>query len=386
MQILVAAGTRPEIIKLSPVVQALRADGHELHMVATGQHADPKMAGEVFTGLGYQPDITWELPTSSVSARVGAILANAIHGLAASRPDAVLVLGDTDTAPLVALAARRQGTGVIHVEAGLRSFNARSAEEVNRRVMAATATLNLAPTPLAAQFLRAEGVPAERVHVVGNPVIDVLAASGVARCPVAERDGVLFTAHRATNVDHPERLRLLVSLLAELGTRYGPVIFPVHPRTERRLAEAGLLDEVKNLAGVQAGPPLAFHELLGCLARSQLVVTDSGGLQEEAAFYGLPAIIMRETTPRWEGIQAGIAALCGVDPARVLAWAAWFLQARQLEAIAGVPCPYGSGDAGPRIAALLRQPLVKDMLTPGECDLSLPGAHGIAALIDRIAS
>jgi UDP-N-acetylglucosamine 2-epimerase (non-hydrolysing) len=355
-------------------------------MVATGQHADPKMAGEVFTGLGYQPDITWELPTSSVSARVGAILASAIDGLAASRPDAVLVLGDTDTAPLVALAARRQGTGVIHVEASLRSFNGHSAEEVNRRVMAATATLNLAPTPLAAQFLRAEGVPAERVHVVGNPVIDVLAASGVPRCPVAERDGVLFTTHRATNVDHPERLRLLVSLLAELGTRYGPVIFPVHPRTERRLAEAGLLDEVKDLAGVQAGPPLAFHELLGCLARSRLVVTDSGGLQEEAAFYGLPAIIMRETTPRWEGIQAGIAALCGVDPARVLAWAARFLQARQLETIARVPCPYGSGDAGPRIAELLRQPRVKDMVTPGECDLSLPGAQGIAALIDRIAS
>lgn len=129
---------------------------------------------ETFAGLGYQPDLTWALPEDSVSARVGAILASAIEELAAHRPDTVLVLGDTDTAPLVAMAARRQGIGVVHVEAGLRSFNGRSSEENNRRFMAAAATLNLAPTPLAAQFLRAEGVPAERIQVVGNPVIDVL--------------------------------------------------------------------------------------------------------------------------------------------------------------------------------------------------------------------
>ncbi|HEY8046834.1 MAG TPA: UDP-N-acetylglucosamine 2-epimerase (non-hydrolyzing) [Streptosporangiaceae bacterium] len=385
MQILVAAGTRPEIIKLSPVVRALRQDGHDVRVVATGQHADPKMAAHMFDGLGYRPDVTWALPATTVSARVGAIFAQAIEELSSHRPGAALVLGDTDTAPLVALAARRQGIGVIHVEAGLRSFNGQSSEEVNRRVMAAIATLNLAPTRLAAQFLRAEGVPAERIHIVGNPVIDVLAASGVPRCPVSGRCGVLFTAHRATNVDRPERLRQIASLLAELGSRYGPVIFPVHPRTERRLTETGLLDEVKQLDGVQIGPPLAFHELLGCLARSKLVVTDSGGLQEEAAFYGLPAIIMRDTTPRWEGIQAGIAALCSVEPGRVLEAAAGFLHPRRLAEIAAVPCPYGDGDTGPRIAALLRQPDVARILAPRECDLSLPGADAVTALVDRPA-
>lgn len=385
MQILVAAGTRPEIIKLSPVVRALRQDGHDVRVVATGQHADPKMAAYMFDGLGYQPDVTWALPTTTVSARVGAIVAQAIDELATNRPDAALVLGDTDTAPLVALAARRQGIGVIHVEAGLRSFNGQSSEEVNRRVMAAIATLNLAPTRLAAQFLRAEGVAAERVHVVGNPVIDVLAASGVPRHPVPGRSGVLFTAHRATNVDRPERLRQIVSLLTDLGARYGPVIFPVHPRTERRLTEAGLLDQVKELEGVQLGPPVAFHDLLACLARRKLVVTDSGGLQEEAAFYGLPAIIMRDTTPRWEGVQAGIAALCGVDPQHVLDAAARFLHPRRLAEIAAVPCPYGAGDTGPRIAALLRQPDIAAVLSPRECDLTLPGADAVADLVDGLA-
>jgi UDP-N-acetylglucosamine 2-epimerase (non-hydrolysing) len=383
MQILVAAGTRPEIIKLSPVVRALRDSGHQVRMVATGQHTDPKMAGHIFDGLDYQPDVTWELPDRSVSARVGAILASAIDELATHRPDTALVLGDTDTAPLVAMAARRQGIGVVHVEAGLRSFNGLSSEENNRRIMAAAATLNLAPTPLAARFLRAEGVSAERIHVVGNPVIDVLASSGVPRRPVAERHGVLFTAHRGTNVDQPDRLKQLVTLLGELADRHGPVSFPVHPRTERRLAEAGLLEQVRQLDGVHLGPPLAFHDLLRCLAGSQLVVTDSGGLQEEAAFFGLPAIIMRETTPRWEGVQAGIAALSGLDLQRVLACADRFLQPGRLADIAATPCPYGSGDTGSRIAALLQQPAVWRVVTPCECDMSLPSASAVAGLVDR---
>jgi UDP-N-acetylglucosamine 2-epimerase (non-hydrolysing) len=380
MRIIVAAGTRPEIIKLSPVVEALRAGGHDLRVIATGQHADPKMAAHVYEGLGYRPDITWVLPETSVGHRVGAITTEAINELMNSPTDAVLVLGDTDTAPLVAIAARRHGIGVIHVEAGLRSFNGQSAEEVNRRIMAAVATVNMAPTPLAAQFLRAEGVPTGRIHVVGNPIVDVLAASGISKCPVPDRSGILFTAHRATNVDQPDRLRRLVDLITRLAGKHGRVTFPVHPRTERRLTEAGLLDSVRKVKNVSLGPPLAFQDLLRCLASSRLVVTDSGGLQEEAAFFGLPAIIMRRTTPRWESIKAGAAALCGLNPERVLTSAADFLRPERQAEISALPCPYGAGDTGARITELLDQPGVKDLLVPRERDFSQAGASLVAGL------
>jgi UDP-N-acetylglucosamine 2-epimerase (non-hydrolysing) len=379
MRITVAVGTRPEIIKLSPVVRALRQDGHELRVVATGQHADPTMAAHMFDEMGYQPDVTWSLP-STASGRPGAITANAIEELARVPADVVLVLGDTDTALLVALAARHRGIGVIHVEAGLRSFNGQSAEEVNRRVMAATATLNLAPTPIAAQFLFAEGVPPRRVHVVGNPVIDGLVASGVPRHPVAGRRGVLFTAHRATNVDRPERLREMTDLLADLGRRHGPVTFPLHPRTQRRLTDAGLIEQVMHMEGVQAGPPLSYQDMLERLARCKLVVTDSGGLQEEAAYFGVPVIIMRETTPRWESIQARIAVLSGLDRQRVLDGVEHFLLGDRLAEVACVPCPYGAGDAGRRIAALLREEIVQDVLLPRERDFDMSGAHLLADL------
>jgi len=381
MRIMVAAGTRPEIIKLSPVVRALREEDHNVYVVATGQHADPAMAAHVFDGLGYWPDTVWDLPREP-GARGGAILANATQELGRSPGDAVLVLGDTDTAPLVALAARRHRIGVIHVEAGLRSFNGHSGEEINRRVMAATATLNLAPTELAARFLFAEGVPAKRVRVVGNPIIDVLTESRVPRCALAHRSGILFTAHRATNVDQPHRLRTMVRLLGELGRAHGPVTFPVHPRTERRLAEAGLLGQVTGLDGVHVCPPLVFHDLLKQLSRSQLVVTDSGGLQEEAAYFGLPVVIMRKTTPRWEGVQAGTAELCGLDPERVLRSVEHFLQMARLAEVDEVPCPYGTGDAGRRIAALLRAASIQEVLTPLECDLDLPGADMLAGVLD----
>ncbi|MDQ1626150.1 MAG: hypothetical protein QOJ49_1648, partial [Actinomycetota bacterium] len=235
LRVTVPVGTRPEVIKLAGVVAALRARGHEVRCVATGQHADPAMYAEVFAGLGLVPDAAWALEGDE-GQRVGSLLANAFTELATTRPDAVLVLGDTYTAPLVAMAARRYGIGVIHLEAGLRSFNDTSMEESNRKMVAALATLHLAPTQLAARFLRDEGVPAERIRVVGNPVIDAVRQTGVCRVPVEERRGVLVTAHRATNVDDPARLLELVELVEELGRRHAPVLFPLHPRTRSRLA------------------------------------------------------------------------------------------------------------------------------------------------------
>ncbi len=371
LRITVPIGTRPEIVKLAATIAALREGGHDVRCVATGQHTDAKLAGDIFAELGFAPDVTWHLPNAE-GERVGSLLAHAFDEFASHRPDAVLVLGDTYTAPLLAMAARRFGIGVIHLEAGLRSFNERSAEETNRRMMVALATIHLAPTQLAAAFLRDEGVDRERIKVVGNPVIDALVDSGVARVDVRDRAGVLFTAHRATNVDDPERLGHIVELVRRLGDRFAPVTFPLHPRTRSKLASADRLDEMAGLSGVRLVDPLPYGELLATLARSNVVVTDSGGLQEEASWLGIPAIVLRSTTPRWEGVVAGAAVLAGLDVDLVLDHVSRFHRPDEAARVAELPCPYGDGHTATKVVECLTDPRVRALLSPTEPTLGLP--------------
>jgi UDP-N-acetylglucosamine 2-epimerase (non-hydrolysing) len=367
MRITVPVGTRPEAIKLAGVVSGLRAAGHEVRALATGEHVDPRLADDVFAELDLRIDTRWQLPDGE-GERAGALLAEAFSEFGARRPDAVLVLGDTCTAPLVAIAARRFGIGVAHLEAGLRSFNGRSMEEVNRRQMVALATVHLAPTELAAAFLRDEGVAPERIRVVGNPVIDALQSSGVHRVPVGRRHGVTFTAHRAANVDDPDRLATLVSILVSLGTSLGPVTFPVHPRTRVRLIEHGLWDTLGASPDVLLREPLGYGAMLRQLAGSRLVVTDSGGLQEEASYFGVPAVVMRSSTPRWEGVVNGGAVLTGVDLDRVLSAARQLTSSASASRIATLPCPYGDGRTVSRVVTAFADPALLDLLTPSEPD------------------
>jgi UDP-N-acetylglucosamine 2-epimerase (non-hydrolysing) len=379
MRLLVPCGTRPEIVKLAPVVAALRDARHDVHVVATGQHDDPRLAGRFFLDLGLTPDERWSLPAPE-PARVGALLAHAYETIADRRPDAVLLLGDTSTVPLVALAARRHQVPVIHLEAGLRSFNERSLEEVNRRAVAAVTSLHLAPTPMAAQFLDLEGVPAERLRVVGNPITDTLRVHGPVRRDPAGRAGVVVTAHRATNVDDPDRLARLVDCVRGLAATVGPVRFPVHPRTHDRLRTAGRLDALAAAPDVELSEPLPYPAMLAAVAAARVVVTDSGGLQEEAAWYGVPCVVLRRSTPRWEGVQAGIAVLTGLDPARAVAAAADFSRPDAQARVAAVPCPYGDGRVAARVAALLDEPRTRDLLTLVEpqLDAGLPALEGAA--------
>lgn len=373
MRITVPIGTRPEVIKLALVVRALRSAGHVVRCIATGQHTDPRMAGHLFEALDCPPDAVWEL-SGTEGERVGRLLELAFKELGEHRPDALLVLGDTYTAPLTAMAARRSGVGVIHLEAGLRSFNERSMEELNRRVMADLATLHLAPTEMAASFLAADGVTADRIRVVGNPVIDALVASGVARVPFEQRRGVLITAHRATNVDDPGRLAELVTLVRRLGVELGPVVFPVHPRTHARLEDAGLRALLASAEGIELRGPLPYEELLVCLAGSRLVVTDSGGLQEEASHFGVPAVVLRATTPRWESVESGAVRLTGLDAERALDAARALSSRDELRRIDGLPCPYGSGNTAEQVVAALADPAVQEILSPAEPDLAGPPA------------
>jgi len=376
VRITVPIGTRSEVIKLARVVRALRDAGHEVRCVATGQHTDPRMAGHLFDALGCPPDAVWELPGTE-GQRVGKLLELAFDELSTNRPDGLMVLGDTYTAPLTAMAARRHGVGVIHLEAGLRSFNERSLEELHRRMIATLSMVQLAPNEMAATFLTAEGVASERIRVVGNPVIDALVASGVERVPVDERRGVLVTAHRATNVDDPERLAELVNLVRSLGREFGPVVFPVHPRTNARLEDSGLLRLVADAAGVELREPLSYERLLERLAASRMVVTDSGGLQEEASYFGVPAVVLRATTPRWESVASGAVRLTGLDAARAMDAVRALASPAEIRRIDGLPCPYGNGDTGGRVVAALEEAALLQLLSPAEPELggSPPSGH-----------
>lgn len=366
MKLLVPFGTRPEIIKLAPVVAALRAAGDEVTVVATGQHYDPALTEVFYEELGIRPDILCHAEGNRAE-RLGTLFADAVRVVGERRPDAVLLLGDTHTVPAYCLASRNQAVPVVHLEAGLRSFNETSIEEVNRRVAAATASLHLAPTRLAHDFLRAEGIPEQRIAVVGNPVLDVLRLQKARTTPVARRHGVVVTAHRATNVDDPERLEHLVRLVGDLAASIGPVTFPLHPRTRDALMRHGSLDR---LAGpyVRLTDPLPYHDMIRHVARAKVVVTDSGGLQEEAAWLGVPVVVLRRSTPRWEGIHAGIAVLTGMDAPRAVK-AAMDLTADDAQRwAAATPCPYGDGHTARHVVDILHDPATTGLLRFDEPD------------------
>jgi UDP-N-acetylglucosamine 2-epimerase (non-hydrolysing) len=367
VNVLVPLGTRPEIIKLAPVVAAMREHGITTEVVATGQHYDAALTDAFFDGLGLQPDVRWQLEGTDAQ-RVGSILERAIDLLDDHRPDAVVLLGDTNTVPLFCLAARRFSIPIAHVEAGLRSHNSTSLEEANRRVAGSLASLHFAPTALAAEFLAREGIPGSRIRVVGNPIIDVLQASGKRARPIEQRAGVVMTAHRASNVDDPARLAELVTLAQHCAEEIGPVAFPLHPRTRARLEAAGSMAILEH-AGIDLLPPVSWDRMLDLIAGSRVVVTDSGGLQEEASFFGVPVVVLRTSTPRWEGVEAGTSVLTGLDANRAAAAARSLAEPDEQARVAAVQCPYGDGHASQRIARVLTDPATASLLTIAEPEL-----------------
>jgi UDP-N-acetylglucosamine 2-epimerase (non-hydrolysing) len=366
MKLMVPFGTRPEIIKLSPVIRALGRAGDQLTLVATGQHYDPGMTEVFYDELGVRPDVTFA-PAGTPAERLGSMLQDAAGIMAEHRPDAVVLLGDTHTVPTYCLAARNCGVPVVHLEAGLRSFNPTSVEEVNRRVAATTASLHLAPTELARRFLLREGVPGERIAVVGNPVLDVLRRHDAQPCPVPLRHGVVVTAHRATNIDDPERREHLVQLVRDLATSVGPVTFPLHPRTRQALERDGGIGRLAE-TGVHLTDPLPYATMIRHVAKAKVVVTDSGGLQEEAAWLGVPVVVLRRSTPRWESIQSGTAVLTGMDAPRAVKAALDLTTDDAQRRIAATPCPYGDGRTADRVVGILHDPDTRQLLALREPD------------------
>ena len=345
-RVLTVIGNRPQFIKAAAVSGPLRAVAREI-LVHTGQHHDDALSQIFFDELGLpRPEHRFDLGGGTNTAQTARMLAALEPLLAQERPALVLVYGDTNSTLAGALAAAQAGIPVAHVEAGMRSYDRTMPEELNRVLTDHASDLLLCSAAAPAAILRAEHVAGE-IEVVGDVMVDVadlLGPRAETRTDVLDRFGVmrggylLATAHRAGNVDDPERLTALAELLAAVP---GPVVLPLHPRTGARLDAAGL-----RLDGVLLAPPLGYLDFTALLRNARAVLTDSGGVQKEAYLAGVPCVTLRDTTEWAETVDAGWNTLVGLDADAAVA------------ALARTPPParpplYGDGHAGSRVAAAL---------------------------------
>jgi len=350
----VVVGTRPEIIKMAPVVRACVARGVPYLLLHTGQHYSFEMDGVFFQELDLPaPHRNLEVGSGSQVYQIGAIVRGIEPILIEERPDVLLVEGDTNSVLAAALAANKLGIRVGHVEAGLRSYDRRMPEEINRILTDHLSDHLYAPTAKAREILRGEGLPESRIHVTGNTVVDelMLQRPRAERAEVLTRFGVqprrfaLATVHRMENTDFPERLRGILQGLAGAARALGiPVLAALHPRTTAKLATLGLQPEEP----VRALPPLGYLDFLGLHAQAALTLTDSGGLQEEACCLRVPCVTLRDNTERPESVEVGANVLAGADPERIVS-----LAREMAGRTRDWPNPFGDGRSGQRIVDLL---------------------------------
>ncbi|WP_297529663.1 non-hydrolyzing UDP-N-acetylglucosamine 2-epimerase [Thiohalobacter sp.] len=332
--ILSVVGARPNFMKIAPLMRAFDASEAPLEscLVHTGQHYDAAMKAAFFDQLGIpEPDIDLGVGSASHAVQTAEIMKRFEPVLDERRPDAVLVVGDVNSTIACALVAVKKGVPVVHVEAGLRSRDRSMPEEINRVLTDQLSELLFTTERSAEANLVAEGIARERIHFVGNVMIDTLrmhleraippeqTLSGIGQADrwldAAAGFGVL-TLHRPSNVDDANVLRRLVDTLIGVADRV-PLVFPMHPRTRGRLAETGL-DTRLAQGRILVTEPLGYLELLGMMSRARLVLTDSGGLQEETTALGVPCITLRENTERPITVEQGTNTIVGTDPARIL--------------------------------------------------------------------
>jgi UDP-N-acetylglucosamine 2-epimerase (non-hydrolysing)/UDP-GlcNAc3NAcA epimerase len=349
MRILTVVGNRPQFVKAAAVSRRLRAV-HEEVLVHTGQHHDDDLSAVFFRELDLPaPDHWLGVSGATNTSQLGRMLVAVEPLVAGCAPDAVLVYGDTNSTLAGALAAADRGVPVVHVEAGMRSFDRTMPEERNRVLTDQLAALLLCSSSVGAENLRREGTPG-RVEVVGDVMVDVARdvqprarrrAEPLVEAGVTRGAYVLATAHRAANVDDPDRLELLVALLEAVEL---PVVLPLHPRTRARAREAGLGERLARAARLLE--PLGYLDFTALLCQARAVLTDSGGVQKEAYLAGVPCVTLRAETEWVETVAAGWNTLVGLD-------------ARAARAALAAPAPedrpelYGDGRAGARVVAAI---------------------------------
>lgn len=327
VNILTVVGARPNFMKAAPLVHCLRARGHEASLIHTGQHYDPNMSKVFFDDLGMpEPDEYLGVGSGSHAEQTARVMIEIEKVLEARRPDIAVVVGDVNSTVATSLTATKLWIPVAHVEAGLRSRDRKMPEEVNRLVTDALADMLFTPSRDGDENLRAEGVPDSKVHFVGNIMIDSLVThlERAGQSDVCDRLGVtpgkygVVTLHRPSNVDEPEVLHGILGALAEIA-RDLPLVFACHPRTKARLEADAQSRAVLESSPIQVIGPLGYLDFLRLTSQSALVVTDSGGLQEETTYLKIPCVTARENTERPITVTEGTNTIVGTDPARILA-------------------------------------------------------------------
>jgi UDP-N-acetylglucosamine 2-epimerase (non-hydrolysing) len=363
MKIVNVVGARPNFMKIAPLMAAYRQQPSiEPLLVHTGQHYDARMSELFFRQLGIpEPDINLEVGSASHALQTAEIMKAFEPVLLEHRPRAVLVVGDVNSTIACGLVAVKLGVRLVHVEAGLRSRDRGMPEEINRILTDAISDLLFCTEQSGVDNLLAEGVPSERVFLVGNVMIDTLLRNR----EQAERSGVLdelgleprgyaaLTLHRPSNVDDPRTFGRILDAL-EAIQRELPVVFPVHPRTRGILDGSPLGRRVQGLPGLRLVDPLGFLDFLKLTGAARLVLTDSGGIQEETTILGVPCLTLRENTERPITVELGTNRLVGTDPSRILAAFRGVMGAEQPRSARP---PLWDGRAAERIVEILAREL-----------------------------
>ncbi len=351
--IAIILGTRPEIIKLATIIKALQKKNIAFIIIHTNQHYDWHLDRVFFEQLGLpEPDFRIAEHYTSSCQQVGTMLLELEKILLKIKPDLVVVQGDTNSAQAGALAASKLFIPIAHVEAGLRSYDDRMPEEWNRIICDHLSSLLFAPTAVQETILLNEGIPRKKIYVVGNTIVDAVLslqkfgksaeeAKVLEMFEVKKQQFIIVTLHRAENVDDAKTLKSLFFSLKKIYEKYKiPLLFPVHPRTEKRIIE----QKIQIPEGVKLMKPIGYFDFLVLEKNAQLIITDAGGIQEEACIFHVPCVTLRKSTERPETVTVGANMVAGTDPNRIAVCAETMIhKKREWEN------PFGNGTAGEQI-------------------------------------
>ena len=364
LKVINVVGARPNFMKVAPIADAMRRRPSDFSplLLHTGQHYDARMSEDFFRDLGLpQPDIHLGVGSGSHAQQTALVMQRFEPVVLEHSPDWVIVVGDVNSTLACALVCSKLGVRVAHVEAGLRSRDRTMPEEINRLLTDQLSDLLLTPSADADRNLLAEGIPRERIRLVGNVMIDslfkqlALAANSRVReeLGVAGRDYAVVTLHRPSNVDDPHVLRRILRALARVSSRL-PVVFPVHPRTRKNIEEFGLDKEGELWGDYRMTEPLGYLEFLRLYSGARLVLTDSGGIQEETTALGIPCLTLRENTERPITVELGTNRVVGTDTGRIMREAEAALARDRQAAPPRVP-PLWDGQTAHRILGALTE-------------------------------
>jgi UDP-N-acetylglucosamine 2-epimerase (non-hydrolysing) len=368
MRILIVAGTRPELIKIAPLIKAFQNYSDlDLVFIHSGQHYSERMSDIFLQELGLpDPDDNIHVGSGSHALQTAKILIGCEPLFQKYKPDLVLSEGDTNTVLASSLAAVKMGIPYGHVEAGLRCYDKKMPEEINRVIADHNAALCFAPTEPSALNLVHEGIPPKRIFITGNTIVDACLenlekarsrSKIIGELDIAKDDKIiLLTCHRAENTDNIERLKNITKAVNQL--KKCTVVFPVHPRTQKILMSNHLWEELKRNEWVKCVPPLGYFDFLLLLSKSIVVLTDSGGVQEEAISLKVPCLTLRHSTERPETVKAGANILVDVDVEKIVTYVNNLLSDEDFrKRMIPSENPYGDGHAGEKIARICKDKL-----------------------------